>query len=74
MKRCLANVLLVGLVICFAVGCGPKAVKEESVLDTVDRHYSQGMREYERGQYAGAVEEFERALSLNPDYAEGYAG
>jgi len=74
MKRWCVIVLLAGLVSGFAVGCGPKAVKEESVLDTADHHYSQGMRAYERGQYAAAVEEFQRALSLNPDYAEGYAG
>ncbi len=74
MKRGFAIVLLTGLVIGLTVGCGPKVVKEESVLDTADHHYSQGMREYERGQYATAVEEFQRALSLNPDYAEGYAG
>ncbi len=56
------------------MGCGPKAIKEASVLDTPDNHYNQGMRELDRGNFANATSEFQRALALNPNYAEGFAG
>lgn len=55
-------------------GCGSKALKKESVLDTPDNHYSQGMRELERGNIAAARDEFERARALDPNYPEAYAG
>lgn len=59
----------------FAVmGCGSKALKKESVLDTPDNHYSQGMRELDRGNIAAARGEFERARALDPKYPEAYAG
>jgi len=56
------------------IGCGKKAIKEASVLDTPDNHYHQGMRELDRGNLDAAVGEFQRSLALNPNYAEGYAG
>jgi tetratricopeptide (TPR) repeat protein len=55
-------------------GCGPKPIKEESVLDTPDNHYNQGLRELSRGQLDGAAEEFGRATALNPNYPGGYVG
>ncbi len=55
-------------------GCGPKPITKESVLDTPDNHYSQGLRELEAGQLEAAVEEFQRATALNPDYPGGYIG
>ncbi len=57
-----------------ALGCGSKALKQESVLDTADNHYSQGMRELDRGNIAKAVQEFDRAKALDPNYPEAYAG
>lgn len=56
------------------VGCGPKAIKEASVLDTPENHYNQGMRELDRGNLDNAMAEFQRALSLNPNFSEGFAG
>jgi hypothetical protein len=55
-------------------GCGPKPVKEQSILDTPDNHYSQGLRELKRGNVDAASDEFGRATALNPDYPGGYAG
>ena len=55
-------------------GCGPKAIKEASVLDTPENHYNQGMRELERGNLNAATSEFDRAVALNPNYAEGFSG
>ena len=56
------------------ISCGPKAIKEESVLDTPDNHFSQGMRELDRNNVAEALKEFERAKALNPNYPEAFAG
>jgi len=55
-------------------GCGPKPIEKESVLDTPDNHYRQGLRSYNRGDLQGAAEEFNRATALDPDYAGGYVG
>lgn len=55
-------------------GCGPKPIKEESVLDTPENHFNRGMLEYERDELPAALSEFERAKALDPDYAEAYAG
>jgi tetratricopeptide (TPR) repeat protein len=56
------------------MSCGPKAIKEESVLDTPDNHFSQGMRELDRNNVAEALKEFDRAKALNPNYPEAFAG
>lgn len=55
-------------------GCGPKPVKEQSVLDTPENHYQQGLRELERGGTDAASDEFGRATALDPSYPGGYAG
>jgi len=56
------------------LGCGSKTLKKESVLDTPDNHFNQGMRELDRGNLAEAKREFERARALDPKYAEAHAG
>ena len=66
--------ILVVLVLIVLAGCGPKPIKEASILDTPNNHYNQGMRELDQGDMVAAEEEFNRALALNPDYAEGFAG
>ena len=63
--------VLVGLII---GGCGPKPIEKESVLDTPENHFNQGIRELNAGQLDAAAEEFQRATALNPDYAGGYVG
>lgn len=65
----LALALIIGI-----IGCGPKPIKEESVLDTPDNHFSRGMIELDRGNLNAAMSEFERAKALNPDYGEAYSG
>ena len=55
-------------------GCGPKPVAEQSLLDTPENHYRLGLRELEADRLDRAVEEFNRATALNPDYPGGYAG
>ena len=71
--RILGLLLSLALILSF-IGCGTKAIKEESVLDTPDNHFSRGMVEFERGDLNAAMSEFQRAKALNPDYAEAYSG
>jgi tetratricopeptide (TPR) repeat protein len=71
MKIAVLIIIGAGLIV---TGCGPKPVKEQSLLDTPDNHYNQGLRELSRGSLDGAAEEFGRATALNPDYPGGYAG
>ena len=74
-NRILKLTLLLALVLgVFFSGCGPKVIKEQSVLDTPDNHYSQGIRELNRGQFDGAAQEFARATALDPNYPGGYVG
>jgi tetratricopeptide (TPR) repeat protein len=55
-------------------GCGPKPVPEQSLLDTPENHYNQGLRELKRGDLDAAADEFGRATALDPAYPGGYAG
>lgn len=56
------------------IGCGTKAIREESVLDTPENHFSRGMTEFERDNLNAALAEFNRAKALNPNYGEAYSG
>ncbi len=66
--------LIFGLSVFVLAGCGPKRVEKESVLDTPDNHFTMGMRLIEDGRIDDARQAFQRALDLDPDYAEAYAG
>lgn len=67
--------LLTGLVILLIMaGCGPKPIKQDSVLDNPENHFNRGIVEFDRGNLRAAMSEFNRAKALNPDYAEAYAG
>ena len=65
------SILAIGLIVS---GCGPKPIQKESVLDTPENHYNQGLRELKVNNLAKAAEEFGRATALNPEYAGGYVG
>ena len=71
LKTAFVPALILGL---FIAGCGPKPVKEESLLDTPDNHYKQGMRECQAGQFDRAETEFNRATALKAKYPGGYVG
>ncbi len=64
----------VPLLLFLALGCGPKAIKEASVQDTPEKHFDRGLYEFDRGNLTSAQSEFERALALNPNFAEAFAG
>jgi len=55
-------------------GCGPKPIPQQSILDTPQNHYKQGLRELDRGDIDNAKMEFDRAIKLSPSYAGGYVG
>jgi Tfp pilus assembly protein PilF len=74
MKKYFMLQIFIVFVLIIIAGCGPKPIKEASILDTPNNHYNQGMRELDQGDIVAAEEEFNRALALNPDYAEGFAG
>ena len=57
----LAGILLIAIFAFSITGCGKKVLKEESILDTPDNHFSRGMTEFERGNLSAALAEFERA-------------
>ena len=59
------------------VGCaatGPSVRQPESVLDTPEGHYRQGMQKLELGNTKGALADFQRAQKLDPEYAGTYVG
>ena len=74
MQRNILTVILIAALAVMFGGCGKKLTKPESVLDTPENHYHQGMRLLDRADYKGAWEEFERARSMNPKFTEAYAG
>jgi tetratricopeptide (TPR) repeat protein len=65
------SILAIGLIVS---GCGPKPIQKESVLDTPENHYNQGLRELKVNNLTKAAEEFGRATALNLEYAGGYVG
>jgi len=70
----IVGIAIIAIFIISIVGCGPKPMKEESVLDTPDNHFSRGMIEFERDNLQSAMTEFERAKALDPDYGLAFSG
>jgi tetratricopeptide (TPR) repeat protein len=68
---------LILLLCCFApicvidVGAQEKA---DSVLNTAESHYEQGMKLFERGDLDDALKEFHQTVKLDADYPGGYIG
>jgi len=62
------------IILVLLLSCGPKPIEKESVLDTPEYHYRQGLREIEREDFDAAMEEFQRARDLDPEFAGGYVG
>jgi len=70
----LTALLLIAMFVIIVVGCGPKAIKEESVLDTPENHFSRGIEDFEKGKTLDALASFERANALDPNYALAFSG
>ena len=64
---------VVAMSVAFA-GCGPRHLPPESPLDTPQAHYQTGLERFERGDLWIAEAEFERARSLDPDFAGTFVG
>ena len=74
MIRKILTITLALTLVMMVAGCGKKVIKPESILDTPENHYTQGMRMFDRGDMKGAWEEFNRAKNMDPKYPEAYAG
>ena len=49
------------------------AAKEDSQLSKAKQFYLLGREHYQKNEYAEAVNAFEKAIELKPDYYEGYS-
>ncbi len=70
----LIGVFFIAIFSLSVIGCSKKVLKEESVLDTTDNHFSRGMVEFDRGNLTTAMAEFDRAKALDPNYGLAYSG
>ena len=59
-SRCFIGAVLLIFLGLISYGCGPKPIAQESILDTPENHYNQGLRELRLGQLDKASEENER--------------
>ncbi|MDA8098870.1 MAG: tetratricopeptide repeat protein [Nitrospiraceae bacterium] len=66
--------LSVALMVIVAAGCGPKAAKPTSELDSPEYHYNQGLKYLGKEQTDEAMREFQRAVDLDPKSPLGYIG
>lgn len=76
MYKKIATLILVGLFLLMAAGCGggQKARKAQSVVDSPAMHYDRGMDLLMQGKFDDAMFEFKQAKSLDPKYAPAYEG
>jgi len=65
---------LVVLALLLASCAGPKERKAESILDTPEYHYNQGVKFLNSDDLANAEREFNLAKSLKADFAPAYEG
>ncbi len=66
---------LVGVVLLlFTFACGPKARKQEAVLDTPEHHVSNGNKMLKMGKIDDALKEFNLAKELDPKFAPAHVG
>ncbi len=55
-------------------GCAPTVYSPKAILDTPSRHVENGIRMLNTGNIEDAFREFNRAKSLDPEYAPAYVG
>src|ERR1043166_412295 len=66
--------ILAGVGMLALIGCAEDRIKPEAALDTPEHHYSTGNLLVAKGDYDGAMKEYQRAVALDPDFAPGHAG
>ena len=54
--------------------CASRSLTPASVLDTAQNNYRAGLTRLDAGDLAGAQRAFDRAIALDPSYANAYAG
>ncbi|MBI5789827.1 MAG: S-layer homology domain-containing protein [Candidatus Schekmanbacteria bacterium] len=74
MPKSVYKIFLAAVLIILSACTGPKVRPPESVLDTPEHHYQNGMKYYEKGEFDTATREFQMAKDLQPKYAPAYAG
>ena len=65
MKKLNIATLLCGLIL-FFTACGPS--------DDAKAAYNRGVAKYDLKDYTGAIEDYNKAIQLNPNYAMAYQG
>lgn len=65
------SIMILAVLIC---SCGPKARPPVGEMDTPQHHVNVGMKFLEQGNFAGAVTEFDLAISLDPKFSRAYTG
>lgn len=65
------SIMIFAVLIC---SCGPKARPPVGEMDTPQHHVNVGMKFLEQGNFAGAVTEFDLAISLDPKFSRAYTG
>ena len=68
------SLAFVALALLVASCAGPKERKAESILDTPEYHYNQGVKFLNSDDLANAEREFNLAKSLKVDFAPAYEG
>jgi len=74
MLRSTFSLILVTAVLSCLVGCGPKPRTSESILDSPEYHFNQGLTQLDNKNFAGAEYSFQKALELDRDFAPAIAG
>ncbi len=66
--------LTAGICLLFVFACGPKARKQEAVLDTPEHHVSNGNKMLKMGKTDKALYEFNLAKGLDPKFSPAHVG
>ena len=72
MRHFITLVLIAPLILSLN-NCGPKYIPQSEV-DMPEYHFKAGMRYLEKGEYADAIEAFDRSVGLNKKFGPGWAG
>ncbi|MEO6862081.1 MAG: tetratricopeptide repeat protein, partial [Microcoleus sp.] len=52
----------------------PVAIELSAIEQTAEEFYNQGVAKYNKRDYQGAIEAYDRAIKLNPNYVDAYVG